>query len=222
MLRQASPSPVSQRLRRLGLTPPCFGCSCCVVSATLPPSSRFCRCVLLLDPLGHHRAACGGAGVLGRRARVCREAGARITTNVMVRGLDLVPQERVDGRRLEVVADRLALFHGTQLAVDATMVAPLKRWHTPTWQRRCRWSCSGARPTTQGTSVPRVDGSPRESPTRGFGLRDGRSVVFGNSVFLAPSCKGEDTPRTATSAHQRQVGMGCSGGARFCRAVVLD
>ena len=103
----------------------------------LPPSSRFCRCGLLLDPLGHHRAACGGAGVLGRRglesaaARVCREAGARVTTNVMVRDLDLVPQERVDGRRLEVVAGGLPSFNGAQLAVDTTMVAPLKRDGTP-------------------------------------------------------------------------------------------
>ena len=38
----------------------------------------------------------------------------------MVRDLDLVLQERVDGRRLEVVADGLPLFHGAQLAVDTT------------------------------------------------------------------------------------------------------
>ena len=88
----------------------------------LPPSSRFCRCGFLLDPLDHHWAACGGAGVLGRRAfalesataRVCREAGARVTTNAMVRDLGLVPQERVDDRRLEVVADGLPLFPGAQ------------------------------------------------------------------------------------------------------------
>ena len=49
----------------------------------------------------------------------------------MVRDLDLVPQERVDGRRLEVVADGLPLFHGAQLAVDTTMVVPLKRDGTP-------------------------------------------------------------------------------------------
>ena len=140
VLWQAFHSPVSPRLRRLGLTPSVFRVLLLRrLWQPLPPSSRFCRCGLLLDPLGHHRAACGGAGVLGRRAfalesaaaRVCREAGARVTTNVMVRDLDLVPQERVDGRRLEVVADGLPLFHGAQLAVDTTMVAP----HTPTWQR---------------------------------------------------------------------------------------
>ena len=33
-------------------------------------------------------------------------------TNIMVRDMDLLPQERQDGRRLEVVADGLPLFHG--------------------------------------------------------------------------------------------------------------
>ena len=72
---------------------------------------------------------------LGRRgfasesaaARVCREAGARVTTNVMVRDLDLLPMDRVDARRLEVVADGLPLFHGAQVALDTTLVSPLRR-----------------------------------------------------------------------------------------------
>ena len=49
------------------------------------------------DPCGHHRAACPRAGVLGRRgyalesvlAGICREAGGRVTTNILVRDLDL-------------------------------------------------------------------------------------------------------------------------------------
>ena len=105
----------------------------------LPPSSRFCRCGRLLDVLGHHRAACAQARVLGRRgyalesaaARICREAGARVTTNVMVRDLDLLPLHQVDARRLEVVADGLPLFHGAQVAVDTTLVSPLRRDGTP-------------------------------------------------------------------------------------------
>ena len=104
----------------------------------LPSSSRFCRC-RLLDVLGHHRAACAQAGVLGRRgyalesaaARVCREAGARVTTNVMVRDLDLLPLHQVDAHRLEVVADGLPLFHGAQVALDTTLVSPLRRDGTP-------------------------------------------------------------------------------------------
>ena len=67
-----------------------------------------------LDVLGHHRAACSRAGVLGSRgfslesaaARVCREAGARVSTNLFVRDLDLSIANH-DARRLEVVADGL-------------------------------------------------------------------------------------------------------------------
>ena len=58
----------------------------------LPLSARSCRCGRPLDVLGHHRAACGTAGVLGRRgwvlenvaAHVCREAGGRVRVNVLV------------------------------------------------------------------------------------------------------------------------------------------
>ena len=56
------------------------------VPSSLPvwPSTR---------PSGHHRAACARAGVLGRRgfalesaaARVCREAGGRVRTNLLMR-----------------------------------------------------------------------------------------------------------------------------------------
>ena len=56
----------------------------------LPLSSRSCQCGRLLDCLGHHRSACAVAGVLGRRgfavesaiASICREGGARVSTNV--------------------------------------------------------------------------------------------------------------------------------------------
>ena len=95
---------------------------------SLPPSTR-CRCGRLLDVRGRHRAACAVVGVLGRRgfpvARVCQEAGARVSANVMVRDLDILLLDRQDGRKLEVVADGLPLVH----------------WHswrsTPPWCRRC-------------------------------------------------------------------------------------
>ena len=107
----------------------------CRLWLPLPPSSRNCRCGRLLDVLGNHRAACAEAGVLGRRgyalesaaARVCREAGARVGTNILVRDLDLVPQGRQDARRLDVVAEGLPLFHGAQLAIDTTLVSPVRR-----------------------------------------------------------------------------------------------
>ena len=98
---------------------------------TLPLSMRTCRCGRQLDMFGHHRAACAVAGVLGRRgcplecaaAHVCRGAGARVSTNVHVR--DLADLDAVDGRRLEVVADGVSLWHGAQLAIDTTLVSPL-------------------------------------------------------------------------------------------------
>ena len=53
----------------------------------LPLTERTCRCCRALDPLGDHRAACARARVFRSRrvplepatARVCREAGARVT-----------------------------------------------------------------------------------------------------------------------------------------------
>ena len=86
-----------------------------------------------LDVLGHHRAACSRVGELGKRgfvaesavAQICREGGARVSTNVMLRDLDVSPPHSSDGRRLEVVAEGLCLFGGCQLALDATVVSTL-------------------------------------------------------------------------------------------------
>ena len=64
-------------------------------------------------------------------ARVCREAGGRVTTNVMVRDLDLPVPDAADSRRLEVVVDGLPLFGGSQLAVDTTLVCALHGDGTP-------------------------------------------------------------------------------------------
>ena len=100
----------------------------------LPLEARACRCGGALDELGDHRAACPTAGVLVRRAcpleraaaRICREAGARVATNVFLRDSNLgLPL--TDGRRLEVVAHGLPAFGGVQVAVDVTLVSPLRR-----------------------------------------------------------------------------------------------
>ena len=58
--------------------------------------------------------------------RICREAGARVRTNVMVRDLDLGAFNRLDGRRLKIIADGLPLWRGAQLAVDTTLLSPIK------------------------------------------------------------------------------------------------
>ena len=81
-------------------------------------TAHSCWCSRLLDSLGHHRFACPVAGVLGRRgfplenaaARICREAGGRVRTNVLVQDLDLHAINNFDSRRLQVIVDGLSLF----------------------------------------------------------------------------------------------------------------
>ena len=56
-------------------------------------------------------------------SRVCREGDARVARNVRLADMNLdVPV--ADERRIEVVADGLPLWHGSQLALDATIVLP--------------------------------------------------------------------------------------------------
>ena len=70
-------------------------------------TARQCRCGRPLDACGHHRSTCAVAGVLGRRgypletaaAKVCRDAGARVRLNTMVRDLDLLLGALLDNRR---------------------------------------------------------------------------------------------------------------------------
>ena len=98
----------------------------------LPLVPAFCPCRRRLDALGDHRASCPRSGLLRSRAvpleraaaRVCREAGATVATNVLLRDLNLVVQ-RQDERRIEVIANGLPLWSGAQLAVDTTLVSAL-------------------------------------------------------------------------------------------------
>ena len=69
-------------------------------------------------------------------ARICREAGGRVATNVLVRELDLVGVPAADRRRLEVVVDGLPLHAGVQLAIDTTLVGALRGDGSAR-----RWSC---------------------------------------------------------------------------------
>ena len=105
----------------------------------LPLFARTCRCRRTFDSLGDHRAACAQSGVLRSRggpleraaARVCREAGARVTTHTRLADLNVQHVQHIDDRRIEVIANGLALWGGAQLAVDATLVSPLTRAGEP-------------------------------------------------------------------------------------------
>ena len=126
-------SPHSQLREQRGSTPSlsvfsCVeGCTClfpCLTALADVAANSTC--------LAHHRAVCSGWGVpSGVRRQVCREAGARVATNVFVRDMDLATFNALDGRRLEIVADGLTLWRGAQLAVDTTMVSPLRRDGSP-------------------------------------------------------------------------------------------
>ena len=118
----------------------------------LPPCVPVCRCGRPLDSFGHHRA-CPRAGLLARRgfavemaaAKVCREAGARVTTNVMVRDLDLgVAQPALDGRRLEVVAEGLPLLGGGAAPWCPLSVLTALRGLVQPSVTESRWSVQGA------------------------------------------------------------------------------
>ena len=60
-------------------------------------------------------------------ARICREAGGRVRTNVYVWDMDLGVVNQFDIWRFDVVVDGLPLFQGAQLAVNTTVVFPLTR-----------------------------------------------------------------------------------------------
>ena len=101
----------------------------------IPLTARHCRCRRTLDTYGDHRAACAQSGILRNRstpleraaARMCREAGARVTTNTLLTDLNLDHIHRQDDRRIEVIANGLPIWGGAQLAVDTTIVSPLTR-----------------------------------------------------------------------------------------------
>ena len=139
----------------------------------LPLTAARCRCQARQDPFGDHRAACPRSGVLRARAgplerataRVCREAGATVALNVLVRDLNLDPV-RQDDRRIEVIANGLPLWGGAQVAVDTTLVSPLTAAGAP---RRVRGQTAvqpsrqpgGPRSApTQSSAVPTAAGSP--------------------------------------------------------------
>ena len=109
----------------------------------LPLTARACRCRRALDPLGDHRAACPRSGALRSRgtpleraaARVRREAGARVTTHTLLSDLNIPTVHRIDNRRIEVIANGLPLWGGSQLAIDTTIVSPLTSQAAPRQHR---------------------------------------------------------------------------------------
>ena len=98
----------------------------------LPLSARSCRCRRPLDPCAQSGVLRARGGPLERAAaRICREGGARVTTNTRLADLNIHNLSRVDDRRIEVIANGWPMWGGNQLAVDTTLVSPLTRSGEP-------------------------------------------------------------------------------------------
>ena len=187
----------------------------------LPPVSRICRCGRPLDSSGHHRAACANSGVLGRGgfavesavARVCREAGGRVSCNAFVRDLDVGCASRgrwetlgSGDRWLSTFSWRsvgLGCHHGVCIAV---------RWN-PTQACSGRgWSSAARSSTLEGTHV---------SPTHrgGLGAWGWREMVRGNEQ---PSFCSLQRP-TPTTEDKRQTELAvevCAAAKEFAQSLL--
>ena len=157
-----------------------------------------CVCGRRLDLFGHHRAACSKAGVLSRRGfavesaveQICREAGARVSTNVMIRDLDIAGSN-TDARRLEVVAEGLSIFGGAQLALDATLVSTHHGDGTPLRKSdKMDGVCFAIGKEAQGGQVPRVERITREGWGSWWWSRETQAFL----QSLA-HCKAQGAPR---------------------------
>ena len=92
-----------------------------------------CRCGRPFDVLGHHRAACGTAGVLGQswlgpgeRRSTCVSRGRRTCSSERPCARHGPPRVQPARWTLEVVVDGLPLWNGAQLAIDTTVVSPVR------------------------------------------------------------------------------------------------
>ena len=97
----------------------------------VPLTSRTCRCGTPLAIIEQRAVWRGPGGKGGFHLYMLRTGVQRSRSesedNTFVRDMDLEGVNVLDGRRLEVVADGLTLWHGAQLANDTTLVSPLHR-----------------------------------------------------------------------------------------------
>ena len=133
---------------------------------------------------------CWGGEVVpwSQQLHVCREAGARVSTNVLVRDLDILPLDRQDGRKLEVVADGLPLGHHHCVAFEGRRDSP------PCHRRRCPSCC----PESQNEDVPRTYRGCRAGTTRGACDRSRRALFRGDSSVFASVGKSKSKGSTSS------------------------
>ena len=94
-------------------------------------------------------------------ARVCREAGATVVANALLRDPNL-HTDRADDRRIEVIANGLPLWGGAQLAVDTTLVSALDSSGQPRrHQRRSQGAALRLARRSKERTYPELLRSPR-------------------------------------------------------------
>ena len=122
---------------------------------------------------------------------------------MLVRDLNL-QAARQDERRIEVIANGLPLWGGSQLAVDTTLVSPLTSAGAPPPQWGYRRRSPGRSPPRQGTHLPGVRagvavplGRPRH--------RGGRTLECGSGQLrpVVGSSTGTHCPPSATCNNNR-------------------
>ena len=125
-------------------------------------------------------ASTGGGAMERAAARICREAGARVTTNTRLVDLNLEHLDRQDDRRIEVIANGLPLWGGkpTRSGYDPRITTDARR---------------GAKATGGGTfagaalrDIPRISPQPTLQ-IGGLRIGSGRQVEpGGNLLHQAP------------------------------------
>ena len=96
--------------------------------ATSHSEATCAGCRAPLDPFGRHRVSCTRTGRVKTRAgpvervmaRICREAGATVRFNALLRDVMNIGVRATD-RHIEVLAQDLSCFGSAQLAVDVTL-----------------------------------------------------------------------------------------------------
>ena len=122
--------------------------------------------------------------------------------HVFVRDLDLGVVDHLDARRLEIVADGFPLFGGAKLAIDTTLVSPVRQYGT---SRRGAGSRDGTALAEarrkKARTYPRLDG------------QGGRARL----VVLADEIGGRWSSETSSKARVAPAGMQGSSQAAWRR-----
>ena len=136
-----------------------------------------------------------------------------MSSNVYVRDVDLAEHNVLDNRRLELVADGLSLWNGSQLAIDTTLVSPLHRdgraRRKAATHNGAALQCARRRKTI---TYPELSGEGGRITSGGVGGGSGGTFLRRSSILCARLGKGKvpqpasDPARSCQSSRLPTVG----------------